>query len=279
MQMTEKPGVRKDLSILAKISAELSEAELILASLRKYQDAVDGTVGGSPNFASAIGDDIAELEKGIEKLRADRDAERESLEAYISGVSDSRAQTYMRLHYLRGLSWNEVAKVTDCRSAEVARTIVGNGINAMLLQNREEKHIPNRKELTEFARLSADMAIREHALEILRESIQAIASSHTIQPEDFTMLEAEISRLRTERTKRQPTVEAFIASIDVPLVQTYMRLHYFRGLTWDEVAQLTHATSGNAVRTRVMRYLSLRTKAAQAALAAKSGMGADATPS
>lgn len=259
--MCNSPIPTKNFVKLSQLSAGLSESELLLESLKKYRSTVMKALDVTPGSVNDIGEDITILENRIDQLKIEREKELATMELFISSITDPRSQTYMRLHYIRGLSWEEVAAITEATSAGVVMANVQSSISAAQLKKGSgEKALP-RKLLSDFSKLSADLSKKEHTLKAFSHCLPHKTSE--IAPEDVAELEAEIDNLRSVRAEKLIEIEAFISGVKDPLVQVYMRLHYIRGMKWADVAKLTHATSANAVRTRVLRYISLRSKAAR----------------
>jgi methyl-accepting chemotaxis protein len=247
---------RKDLTRLAKLTRELSESELMLESLRRYQAEIADLVNGVPGSVNDIASDIRQLETSIDKLREATNSERANLERFISRVPDSRAQAYMRLHFLKGLSWEDVARITKAKSAAVVREMVQAGMRKVVHEGAETPI--TLESMAEVAALSKEISRKELILKSVQDQLGRGDLESDVEESDIMELVSEVAQLRDSRRERLADIEAFISTVDEPVVQTLLRLRYLRGLEWREVAQIACATSDNAARTRVSRYMKAR---------------------
>jgi len=247
-----------ELRKLAKMTAELSEMELILSTLKEYHAAIEGVIEDIPDTISDVSDDINEVERSLEELRRSISEEREKTEQFISLIPDGRTQIYMRLHYLKGLSWEDVATVTDTKSAGVVRERVAQGLRYLRGTDNGEQVELSTTDMSEFAALSTALSRKEMTLAAVRKHISGSGYSDDVSNDDVLALEFEISELRCRRDGRLADVECFLETVDIPIVGLYMRLHFIKGLAWKEVSDITGAKSGNAARTRVLRYMKAR---------------------
>lgn len=259
--MKDQLNTRKNLTKFSKLSARLAEAELVLISLKEYKKKISEVIKLPPNSINDITEDINIMKGKIDGLKQEHEKELKELKEFIDSIEDTTVQSYMKLHYIRGLSWEEVAKLTKAKSAGVVMEYVQRSLNAQKIKNKGNKPLFSRKALHELAAISANLSKKEQILELLCNYLDSDSEQLDITSSDIKKLENEIQQLILKREEKLNKVKEFVLSINDPLLQIYMKLHYMRGFTWDEVAKLTKSTSGNAVRTKVMRYLDLHSKA------------------
>lgn len=249
---------KKELLKLSELSKKLAEAERLLERLKKYHDTAVTKMMITPGMVNDTSSEILALEEGIDVLRTEQEDERIRLDEFLSRVPDIRTQTYLRLHYIKGLSWEDVATMTGTASAGVVRERVQQSLRSVRCENNENAPTLSHRYLSDFATLSKELSKKEMILETIRSQRNAITGSADISDDDVFNLQHEANELRAIRLKQLSEVESYLASVLDPIVQTFMRLHFVKGLNWDEVAKLTHSASGNAARTRVRTYMRAR---------------------
>ena len=104
----------KDLSQLYNIRKRLDERREMLALLNARATKVTASIGGMPHGSgisdkTSIAAEIAELKREIEDLAAQEDRELLRLCRYITGVQDAYMQRLLRLRFLDGMTWRQVA--------------------------------------------------------------------------------------------------------------------------------------------------------------------------
>ena len=104
----------KDLSQLYNIRKRLDERREMLALLNARATKVTASIGGMPHGSgisdkTSIAAEMAELKREIEDLTAQEDLELLRLCRYITGVPDAYMQRLLRLRFLDGMTWRQVA--------------------------------------------------------------------------------------------------------------------------------------------------------------------------
>ena len=104
----------KDLSQLYNIRKRLEERRETLATLDARATKVTASVGGMHHGSgisdkTGIGAEMADLRREIEDLAAQEERELLRLCRYITGVQDAYIQRLLRLRFLEGLTWRQVA--------------------------------------------------------------------------------------------------------------------------------------------------------------------------
>ena len=104
----------KDLSQLYNIRKMLDERREMLAVLGARATKVTASIGGMPHGSgisdkTSIAAEIADLKREIEDLTAQEDLELLRLCRYITGVQDAYMQRLLRLRFLDGMTWRQVA--------------------------------------------------------------------------------------------------------------------------------------------------------------------------
>ena len=119
----------------------------------------------------------------------------------------------------------------------------------------------DRTELRIFYNLSLDLsekkAILDHVSSFVKEhenNLSTMINDADGVHSDIARLGAEIARKQTEYETLKPAVEAFINTFDDELIQTLMRLHYLRGLTWADTGAIVRIAEESA-KKRVYRAL------------------------
>jgi len=89
---------KTDLNYLASISAEIAQKERALSYMKDFYEKTGDEI---------LLDDIAELEIQLDELKRKRDLLQPEIEKFIND-NFPEERTILRLHYLRGFSWQEV---------------------------------------------------------------------------------------------------------------------------------------------------------------------------
>lgn len=111
------------------------------------------------------------------------------------------------------------------------------------------------KKLGRFAKLATQLEQREAALALFSQfSANELSASEAILA-DIQRLKSEVTALRNTYSDGLTMATALIDGIDDTLIRVYMRLHYIRGLQWEDVAILCREPSGNTIKVKVYRYL------------------------
>ena len=106
---------RKDLNNLFALRARIERAESMLVSLRARSNPGAQVLTGmphAPGVQDKTGDYALEIMSLEEKIAALRDALRqqeEEVSAFLGGIEDECIGTALRLRYVRGMLWKEVA--------------------------------------------------------------------------------------------------------------------------------------------------------------------------
>ncbi|MDR0863266.1 MAG: hypothetical protein LBN30_10970 [Oscillospiraceae bacterium] len=98
----------KALSEYGRIAAKLAQLQRLLESLNSYAEQSRKSGGSFDNVES----EIAAIKKEISELKPIIESEKTAVEDFISLLDDAEVKTYIRLHYVRGLTWTETAVIT-----------------------------------------------------------------------------------------------------------------------------------------------------------------------
>lgn len=91
------------------------QAEELLASMRSLAEPSSHTLSGMPRASAVrdrIGDlaaEIADISAVIESLNVEIEISSQPISVFIDNVSDVCARMVLRLRFIRGLEWKEVA--------------------------------------------------------------------------------------------------------------------------------------------------------------------------
>ena len=106
---------REDLNNLFELRARIDRAESMLVSLRSRSTPGAQVLTGMPHATGVqdkTGDyalEIMSLEEKIAGLRATLHQKEEEVSAFLAGIEDECIGTALRLRYVRGMLWKEVA--------------------------------------------------------------------------------------------------------------------------------------------------------------------------
>lgn len=106
---------RKDLNNLFVLRERIERAESMLVSIRERSNPGAQVLTGmphAPGVKDKTGDyavEIVSLEERIAGLREELSQSEKKVETYLDGVEDECVSTALRLRYIRGLLWKEVA--------------------------------------------------------------------------------------------------------------------------------------------------------------------------
>ena len=97
-----------------------------LQQLSKNEGTLDGLKSGAANCTGLFATEIAELEAQIEQEKAVIAESEEIIAAWISGIEDGTTRTILRLRFIHGLQWCEIAgavgkRFTEARVKYIAR--------------------------------------------------------------------------------------------------------------------------------------------------------------
>lgn len=97
-----------------------------LQQLSKNEGTLDGLKSGAANCTGLFATEIAELEAQIEQEKGVIAESEEIIAAWISGIEDGTTRTILRLRFIHGLQWCEIAgavgkRFTEARVKYIAR--------------------------------------------------------------------------------------------------------------------------------------------------------------
>lgn len=121
---------RKELKQLRCLNEEIADDERRLYEIEKLSVSPPASnLTGVPNGATPVSEsrveryavEIADLRSLIEEKRQRRILEQIRLERWIGDIPDSYLRRIFTLHYVDGLSWNQVAHRIKGTTADAAR--------------------------------------------------------------------------------------------------------------------------------------------------------------
>lgn len=104
--------------------ALVQRREKAKSMLFRLRDLAAGAISEPPGVRERIGDldnETAYLSASVERLSKQIEDNEAAILAFIDGIPDIQAQTILRLRFLRGLAWCEVAAICGRENTE-ART-------------------------------------------------------------------------------------------------------------------------------------------------------------
>lgn len=121
-------GGLESLRAFRKRVVALSEKGLLLRTIQARFSYPNVSVLFSGHPLCDIPGELHRLRTEISLLRSGQEADLPDVESFIAAVGDVEAQVYMKLYYIQGLPWDEVAQATNAHSGEAARVRVYNHI-------------------------------------------------------------------------------------------------------------------------------------------------------
>lgn len=95
----------------------LKQAEALLSNLRARAEPGAQVLTGmphAPGYRDRVGDlaiEIVDVERVVNDLTADIERSAAPIRTFIDSIPDSQTRIILRLHFLRGLTWREVAEM------------------------------------------------------------------------------------------------------------------------------------------------------------------------
>lgn len=114
----------QELSQYLKLRERLSRDEEILKSLEAAACPGAQVLTGmphAPGVRDKVGDlavEIADMKERIRFIEVEIEGAKKIITEYIAAVTDDRVCVIMRLHFLRGLTWQETADILGGRNTD-----------------------------------------------------------------------------------------------------------------------------------------------------------------